>query len=128
MAQPGSEGYYGTFQNQQGMPQPVPPTQAPNYYPSVPGYPVGSAAEENRYRRTDDSDRLPFCGLGFGWFLFLLGFIIASVPWYVGAFIFFCLNYDHREETGLMACTIAALVFMIFGGTQVATHNLGIFQ
>jgi len=116
---------YGTFQ---GMPQPVPPSQAPyynqaGYSQSVPGYPI----EENPNRRTYDSDPLPFCGLGFGWFLFILGFFIASVPWYVGAFIFFCLSYDHRESTGLTACAIAALVFMIFGGSQVANHNLGIF-
>lgn len=42
MTQQGNEGYYGTFQNQHGMPQPVPPSQAPyynqgGYNPSVPG-------------------------------------------------------------------------------------------
>lgn len=38
---------------------------------------------------------------------FILGFFIASVPWYVGAFIFFCLSYDYREKSGLAACAIA---------------------
>jgi len=124
MAQQGKEGYYGTFQGNQGMPQPVPPSyNQGGYSQSVPGYPI----EDNPHRRTYDSDPLPFCGLGFGWFLFILGFFIASVPWYVGAFIFFCLSYDHRETTGLTACAIAALVFMIFGGSQVANRNLGLF-
>jgi hypothetical protein len=41
---------------------------------------------------------------------FILGFFIASVPWYVGAFVFFCLSYDPRESTGLTACAIAVLV------------------
>ncbi|XP_024391155.1 large ribosomal subunit protein eL20z [Physcomitrium patens] len=128
MTQQGNEGYYGTFQNQHGMPQPVPPSQAPyynqgGYNPSVPGYPVDSSVENNPHRRTYDSDELPFCGLGFGWFLFILGFFIVSVPWYVGAFIFFCLSYDYREKTGLTACVVAALVFMIFGGSQMANHS-----
>ena len=42
---------------------------------------------------------------------FILGFFIASVPWYVGAFVFFCLSYDPRESTGLTACAIAVLVW-----------------
>lgn len=33
------------------------------------GYPVDSSVENNPHRRTYDSDELPFCGLGFGWFL-----------------------------------------------------------
>lgn len=118
--------YYGTFQ---GMPQPVPPSQAPYYnqqggYQPVTGYPIDGSPENNPNRRTYDTDPLPFCGLGFGWFLFILGFFIASVPWYVGAFIFFCLSYDYREKSGLAACAIAALVFLILGGSQMAHHNL----
>jgi hypothetical protein len=38
---------------------------------------------------------------------FILGFFIASIPWYVGAFIFFCLTYDPRERSGFASCAIA---------------------
>jgi hypothetical protein len=38
---------------------------------------------------------------------FILGFFIVSIPWYVGAFIFFCLTYDPRERSGFAACAIA---------------------
>ncbi|KAG6480463.1 hypothetical protein ZIOFF_063963 [Zingiber officinale] len=61
--------------------------------------------------------RLPCCGLGVGWLLyvnlaltllkFILGFLLASIPWYVGAFILWCVRVDDREKPGLVACTIA---------------------
>ncbi len=38
---------------------------------------------------------------------FILGFFIVSIPWYVGAFIFFCLSYDPRERSGFASCAIA---------------------
>jgi hypothetical protein len=38
---------------------------------------------------------------------FILGFFIASIPWYVGAFIFLCLSYDPRERSGFASCAIA---------------------
>jgi hypothetical protein len=118
------EAHYGTFQS--GVPQPVPPSQSP-HYPSVTGYPVeGTPLREdyNPNRRTWDTHPLPFCGLGFGWFLFILGFFILSIPWYVGTFIFFCIRYDPREHAGLAACAIAALVVFLLGGSQMANQAL----
>uniref|UniRef100_A0A804PWZ5 60S ribosomal protein L18a-like protein n=1 Tax=Zea mays TaxID=4577 RepID=A0A804PWZ5_MAIZE len=50
---------------------------------------------------------LPFCGVGVGWFLFLLGFFLAAIPWYAGAFLLFFVALDHREKPGLIACTVA---------------------
>ncbi|XP_042394935.1 60S ribosomal protein L18a-like protein [Zingiber officinale] len=51
---------------------------------------------------------LPFCGIGVGWALFVVGFLFASIPWYVGAFILLFVAQDHREKPGLIACSIAA--------------------
>ncbi|CAL4963144.1 unnamed protein product [Urochloa decumbens] len=65
---------------------------------------------------------LPFCGLGIGWFLFLLGFFLAAIPWYAGAFLLFFIALDHREKPGLIACTIAgifALVPFILNGIRM---------
>jgi hypothetical protein len=44
---------------------------------------------------------------------FLLGFFFIGVPWYVGAFIFCCLTHDYRERSGLAACAIAVLSFLL---------------
>ncbi|CAN6201556.1 unnamed protein product, partial [Urochloa humidicola] len=65
---------------------------------------------------------LPFCGVGIGWFLFLLGFFLAAIPWYAGAFLLFFVALDHREKPGLIACTIAgifALVPFILNGIRM---------
>jgi len=65
---------------------------------------------------------LPFCGIGIGWFLFLLGFFLAAIPWYAGAFLLFFVALDHREKPGLIACTIVgifALVPLILNGIRM---------
>uniref|UniRef100_A0A453F785 60S ribosomal protein L18a-like protein n=1 Tax=Aegilops tauschii subsp. strangulata TaxID=200361 RepID=A0A453F785_AEGTS len=67
------------------------------YIPVVEGRPV-------RMRR------LPCCGLGMGWFLFIIGFFFAAIPWYVGAFVLICVRvHDYREKPGYVACTIATV-------------------
>ena len=38
---------------------------------------------------------------------FLLGFFLAAIPWYIGAFLLFFVALDHREKPGLIACTVA---------------------
>ncbi|CAK9141025.1 unnamed protein product [Ilex paraguariensis] len=109
---------YGTFQGVAnypppqppaiGFPQPVPPPGAseppPQYYAhgyhAVPGYAV---AEGRPVRER----RLPCCGIGIGWFLFIIGFFLAAIPWYAGAIILLCSRYDHREKPGYIACMIA---------------------
>ncbi|KAG0564985.1 hypothetical protein M758_8G150400 [Ceratodon purpureus] len=146
-------GSYGTFEGQQGFPQPSAPPLAGTYsnggqqYPIVPGYPVlenypGSHRGSGSYQAaqypgpqaqtcyhechevTYHPRRLPFCGLGFGWFLFIMGFFIAVFPWYIGAGIFLFVRHDYRERTGLMACTIAALVLLFVGGVGFHVHML----
>ncbi|CAM6100025.1 unnamed protein product [Calypogeia fissa] len=119
--------YYGTFQGQPGYPQPVPPSEAPYYAPADQNYSyqsvqgIHSRISEGRpllggehYQR---EEKLPFCNLGFGWFLFILGFF-SVIPWYIGTIIFFCLAHDSRERTGLMACAIAALIVLLLGGSK----------
>ncbi|KAI3738248.1 hypothetical protein L2E82_28271 [Cichorium intybus] len=41
---------------------------------------------------------------------FILGFIFAAIPWYVGAFILICARYDHPEKPGYIAFLIAAII------------------
>ncbi|CAN1179154.1 60S ribosomal protein L18a-like protein [Linum perenne] len=127
---------YGTFQGvanyppppQQhviGFPQPVAPPGAhssasPPYYghgyQTVPGYAV---AEGRPVRER----RLPCCGLGLGWVLFIVGFFFGTIPWYLGLFLLMCARIDPREKPGYIACTIAALiatVAIVFGATKGA--------
>ncbi|XP_028755385.1 60S ribosomal protein L18a-like protein [Neltuma alba] len=133
--QPYPPPQYGTFQGVSnyppppqpaiGFPQPVPPPgvsnpSAPQYYPhgyqaSPPGYAVveGMPVRERR---------LPCCGIGFGWFLFIIGFFLGALPWYVGVMILVCSSrLDHREKPGYIACTIAAVlatIAIIIGATR----------
>ncbi|KAG0454888.1 hypothetical protein HPP92_023810 [Vanilla planifolia] len=55
-------------------------------------------------------ERLPCCGLGIGWFLFVTGFFLAAIPWYAGALILLFSRTDYREKPGLIACIIAAVL------------------
>ncbi|XP_027342507.1 60S ribosomal protein L18a-like protein [Abrus precatorius] len=131
---------YGTFQGVSnypppppeshpaiGFPHPVPPPGAvdssappPPYYPhgyqAVPGYAV---AEGRPVRER----RLGCCGLGCGWCLFILGFFLAAIPWYVGAIIMLCSRVDYREKPGYIACMVAAVlgtIAIILGVTKGA--------
>nr|GMC74931.1 60S ribosomal protein L18a-like protein [Ipomoea batatas] len=122
---------YGTFQGVAnyppqpvvGFPQPTAPpgaTGAPaeyysHGYQAVPGYAVVEGTPVAVRQR-----RLPCCGCGFGWFLFIIGFFIAAIPWYIAAFIMLCARVDPREKPGYIACTIAAVlatIALIFGLT-----------
>ncbi|KAK9269525.1 hypothetical protein L1049_001301 [Liquidambar formosana] len=130
--------HYGTFQGvptyppppAMGFPQPVPPPGAtepsapppppPQYYAhgyqTVPGYAV---AEGRPVRER----RLPCCGIGCGWCLFIIGFFLAAIPWYVGAIILLCGRIDYREKPGYIACTIAAVlatIAVVIGATKGA--------
>ncbi|XP_058101115.1 large ribosomal subunit protein eL20 isoform X2 [Magnolia sinica] len=118
--------HYGTFQGPPpsypqpaiGFPQPIPPpgavASAPPYhyhqgYQAVPGY---AAVAEGRPVR---ERRLPCCGIGLGWFLFIIGFFLAAIPWYVGALIILCSRVDYREKPGFVACTIAFHQYQVVG-------------
>eukprot|EP01018_Ginkgo_biloba_P010969 Gb_06480 [translate_table: standard] len=133
----GGPAYYGTFhgtgnypQPAIGFPQPMPPPGAganESYYQpgyqAVPGYPSHQQYPPVAEGRPLREERLPCCGLGIGWALFICGFIFASIPWYVGAFLLFCVRQDYREKPGLVACTIAAILAalaVILGATKGA--------
>ncbi|CAL0301231.1 unnamed protein product [Lupinus luteus] len=134
-----NQPYYGTFQGVAnyypphnppphpvvGFPQPIPPSQPPpasydaprHYYQGYHALPVYAVADGRLLRE----HRLPCCGLGLGWLLFLGGFILGGVPWYIGAFILLCIQMDYREKPGLIACTVAA-----WGhgwGQQILVHS-----
>ncbi|KAJ7948844.1 60S ribosomal protein L18a-like protein [Quillaja saponaria] len=102
-----------------GFPQPVPPPGAAepyaHGYQAVPGYAV---AEGRPVRER----RLPCCGIGIGWLLFIIGFFLAAVPWYIGVIILICSRIDQREKPGYIACTIAAIlatVAIVFGVIEI---------
>ncbi|CAL5393746.1 unnamed protein product [Camellia sinensis] len=79
-----------------------PPGYYAHGYQAVPGYAVAKG-------RPVRERRLPCCGFGFAWFLFIIGFFLAAIPWYVGAIILLCVrSVDHREKPGYIACTVAA--------------------
>ncbi|KAF8716196.1 hypothetical protein HU200_026473 [Digitaria exilis] len=144
--QPPQQYGYGTFQGSGefrqppvGFPQPAPPpgfggggyhSQQQPYahaepyhahgYQPVPGY--GEVVEGRPVR----TRRLPCCGLGIGWCLFIAGFFLAAIPWYVGAFIMICVRvHDHREKPGYVACTVAAVLaaIAILLGITKGTHS-----
>uniref|UniRef100_A0A803NXT2 60S ribosomal protein L18a-like protein n=1 Tax=Cannabis sativa TaxID=3483 RepID=A0A803NXT2_CANSA len=86
-------------------------------YQTVTGYAV---AEGRPVRER----RLPCCGIGHGWFLFIIGFFIAGLPWYLGAVLYFCSRrMDYREKPGYIACIVAAILAtlaIVFGVTKGA--------
>ncbi|XP_027161635.1 60S ribosomal protein L18a-like protein [Coffea eugenioides] len=121
---------YGTFQGVAnyppqpviGFPQPVPSPGAsdrPYYahgYQAVPGHAVAEGTPVTGRQR-----RLPCCGIGLGWFLFIIGFFLAAIPWYVAAFIILCAKVDPREKPGYITCTVAAIlgtIAIIVGATK----------
>ncbi|KAK9674246.1 hypothetical protein RND81_12G220700 [Saponaria officinalis] len=119
--QPPQQQPYGTFQGTltptaMRFPQPAPPPGSmdppPEYfsrgYQSVPGYIVADGRPMRAY------ERLPCCGIGFGWFLFIIGFFLAGIPWYAAAIILICCrNVDPREKPGYVCCTIASVLAII---------------
>ncbi|XP_031093053.1 60S ribosomal protein L18a-like protein [Ipomoea triloba] len=57
----------------------------------------------------DDRRPLPCCGCGTGWCMFISGFFLVAVPWYIAAFILICGKVGRREKPGYIASTIAAV-------------------
>ncbi|KAJ9185313.1 hypothetical protein P3X46_004962 [Hevea brasiliensis] len=57
--------------------------------------------------------RLPCCGIGVGWFLFMVGWFLCGIPWYAGAIILLCSKVDPRERPGYIGCSILALVITV---------------
>lgn len=138
MSEGGERKHYGTFQGVPGypvpsigFPQPVPPSgyapSAPSesYVPTAPpyythGYQAIPVVEGRPIRER----RLPCCGLGIGWFLFITGFFFAAIPWYAGSIILLCSRLDYREKPGFVACLIAAIISLIVVpvGVTKGTH------
>ncbi|CAF2258120.1 hypothetical protein BRARA_H02487 [Brassica rapa] len=137
----GTHHQYGTFQGVSNYPPPRPqnsppvtgfpqPSAPPRVYDSAPphyahGYqtvPVHGIAEGRPVHVRQR--RLPCCGIGLGWFLFIVGFFLGAIPWYVGMFIMIVgRRIDHREKPGYIACTIAAIlatIAVILGVTKGA--------
>ncbi|GAA0184122.1 hypothetical protein Leryth_008373 [Lithospermum erythrorhizon] len=135
--------YYGTFQgvpNYQppppppsqpviGFPHPAPPPNLsghapPQYYPHGYQTVTGYAVVEGRPYGHNRHDRLPCCGMGIGWFLFISGFFLGSIPWYIGATLLLFVRLEYREKPGLIACTLAAILALIavMLGVTKATH------
>lgn len=135
---PQTQYHYGTFQGVAnyyssapqpqpqsvvGFPQPVAPPAVSGHHPcyhghlgyqAVPGYAILEG-------RPFQEARLPCCGIGMGWFLFMIGFFLGGIPWYVGAFIVLFVRVDYREKPGYVACAIAsvlAVVAITFGITK----------
>ncbi|KAM0858989.1 hypothetical protein ACQ4PT_047513 [Festuca glaucescens] len=84
---------------------------APPFEPAKPyPYPPGQAQDTEAGVRGHGYDRLPCCGLGIGWVLFILGFIFGAIPWYAGALLLCFYRRDHREKPGFIACAVAAVI------------------
>uniref|UniRef100_A0ACD6AIK0 Uncharacterized protein n=1 Tax=Avena sativa TaxID=4498 RepID=A0ACD6AIK0_AVESA len=108
--------HYGTF-----PPPPPPPVAAAAYNHSLNGcgaecvvaFPCTVQQQVFAEGLPVREPRLPFFGVGIGWVLFLLGFFLAAIPWYIGAFLLFFVALDHREKSGLIACTIAGIFALV---------------
>ncbi|CAO2209280.1 unnamed protein product [Urochloa humidicola] len=122
-------GVYGTFQGPPsfppprppplGFPQPVPPAAAHRRA----AYHNAATPARDYEAGVPSHGRLPCCGIGFGWFLFIIGFFLGAIPWYVGAILLCCSRVDRREKPGYVACTLAAVlatIAVIIGATAGA--------
>uniref|UniRef100_A0A0E0JM57 60S ribosomal protein L18a-like protein n=1 Tax=Oryza punctata TaxID=4537 RepID=A0A0E0JM57_ORYPU len=104
----------------------APPPSYAVYPPPPQTYPAAAQCYAQGYQAVQGRPvrmrRLPCCGLGMGWFLFIIGFFLAAIPWYIGAFVLICVRvHDYREKPGYVACTIAAslaAIAILFGVTK----------
>ncbi|KAF7142112.1 hypothetical protein RHSIM_Rhsim06G0186800 [Rhododendron simsii] len=81
---------------------------------------------EDMARLPWDTAPLPCCGIGVGWLLFILGFFLGVIPWYVGAIMLLCVkDYDKREKPGFIACAIVAVMatIAIIVAVAIVYHN-----
>ncbi|MED6186053.1 hypothetical protein PIB30_063087 [Stylosanthes scabra] len=102
--------YYGTFQ---GVANFYPPEgeaySCHNCYQGSSLLPVYGVVQGHPIRER----RLPCCGLGLGWCLFILGFFLGGIPWYCGTFLLLFTRVDYREKPGFIACSFVSLVIVI---------------
>ncbi|KAI4304472.1 hypothetical protein MLD38_039976 [Melastoma candidum] len=103
------------------FPLPVPPPGSsvfpPPYNPFAYQFPPGYVGVHHGYPVVEvlrvRERRLPCCGMGIGWFLFLIGFFLGGFPWYIGAFLLICSQLNPREKPGYIACAIASLLTVL---------------
>ncbi|KAJ0264063.1 Uncharacterized protein HA466_0024860 [Hirschfeldia incana] len=117
------------YQHQQPPPHPPPFQGVSNYpppqqqqQPPPPGYPQPAQPYVSGYAVNGvvEHDRLPCCGIGIGWLLFILGFFFGAIPWYIGFFLFL-FSRNQRERPGYIACAIGAVfatIFIVLGATR----------
>ncbi|CAN8269337.1 unnamed protein product [Cochlearia groenlandica] len=89
-------------------PQNQPP---PTGYPQ-PAQPYVSGYAVDGGRHVTEHHRLPCCGIGIGWLLFILGFFFGAIPWYIGFFLLL-FSRNARERPGYIACAIGAVIATI---------------
>ncbi|CAI0545134.1 unnamed protein product [Linum tenue] len=119
---PNNPLYYGTFQ---GVANYYPPSAPPPFTQPIaplrgpvvnhPYYAHGYHAIDTGYviaegRPLIREFPLPCCGMGMGWFLFIVGFFFGGIPWYIGAFVLLFAQVDYREKPGYVACVIAVSI------------------
>jgi len=131
------EGRRGGNNLQSGVENYLPPPSAPYYssapppppqfyahgYQAGPGYPVA----EGKPVGSGYDHPLPCFGIGIGWLLFILGFFLGVIPWYIGAVMLCCMkDHDKREKSGFIACAIIAVfgtILIIVVLAIVANNN-----
>ncbi|CAM8896739.1 unnamed protein product [Rhodiola kirilowii] len=101
--------------HQPKSPPQAPATAAAAPQQTVPGYVVAEGVPAR--------ERLPCCGLGFGWTLFIIGFFLGVIPWYIGSGLLFYVIHkkDYREKPGCIACLIGAVIMTVLIIVKVAT-------
>ncbi|CAL9220839.1 unnamed protein product [Arabidopsis halleri] len=96
----------------QGVPNYPPPPQQQQQPPAT-GYPQPAQPYVAGYAvAAPEHRRLPCCGIGVGWVLFILGFFFGAIPWYIGFFLLL-FSRNPRERPGYIACAVAAVVATI---------------
>ncbi|KAI8552343.1 hypothetical protein RHMOL_Rhmol06G0259200 [Rhododendron molle] len=113
------QSYAHGYQAGQAAP-PVPPQFYAHGYQAGQGYPVSEGIPTEKVYVP-----LPCCGIGIGWLLFILGFFLGVIPWYVGAIMLLCVeDYDKREKLGFIACAIIGVIATILIVVAVAIFHL----
>ncbi|KAJ9185314.1 hypothetical protein P3X46_004963 [Hevea brasiliensis] len=109
--------------NEPSAPPPPPPPPPPITVVNTNVYvnPGEYVKEVTGYVAVISEPDLPCCGIGVGWFLFIVGWLLCGIPWYVGAIILLCSKVDPREKPGYIACSIIAIIVTILAIIMAAT-------
>ncbi|CAH2053703.1 unnamed protein product, partial [Thlaspi arvense] len=108
------------FQGVSNYPPPPQQQQPPAGGFPQPAQPYVSGYAVNGGMHSTEHHRLPCCGIGIGWLLFILGFFFGAIPWYIGFFLLL-FSRNRRERPGYMACAIGAVIatiLIVFGAIR----------